>query len=116
MPDHPTTWAEIGRAVWAAALTQMAIGGAAGGLTNALVTSQERRSGLRLIVIGSLVATGMGGLGGVALTLLTDLPAAAIPAGASVGPVAYVLGLFGAPVIELMLARIKGGHLFGGKK
>ena len=111
MPDRPSTWADILHLLAASALIQMIGAGAAGGLTNALVTEAERRRALRLIVIGALVASGIGSLGSAVLVWWLGVPASAVPTGAGIGPVAYLLGLFGAPVIELILARIKAGRL-----
>ncbi len=82
--------------------------GALGGATNALTTKMHLRDALRHILLGGLIAAGMGSLSMAVITAWMDLPTAAIPSGGAAGSAAYLVGVFGPAVIEMMLSRVRG--------
>lgn len=88
----------------------LAAWGALGGATNALTTRMRLRDALRHILLGGLIAAGMGSLSLAVVAAWLDLPAAAIPAGGAAGSAAYLVGVFGPAVIELVLARLRSAH------
>ncbi len=79
--------------------------GALGGATNAL----RLRDALRHILLGGLIAAGMGSLSMALVASWLSLPAEAIPAGGAAGSAAYLVGVFGPAFIELVLARLRAG-------
>ena len=92
-----------------AALTAviLAAWGALGGATNALTTKMRLRDALRHILLGGLIAAGMGSLSMAVITSWLGLPPQAIPAGGAAGSAAYLVGVFGPAVIEMLLARLR---------
>jgi hypothetical protein len=87
----------------------LAAWGALGGATNALTTKMRLRDAVRHILLGGLIAVGMGSLSMVLVTSWLGLPLQAIPAGGAAGSAAYLVGVFGPAFIELVLARLRGG-------
>jgi hypothetical protein len=70
------------------------------------------RDALRHVLLGGLIATGMGSLSMIFVAAWLGLPLQAIPAGGAAGSAAYLVGVFGPAFIELVLARLraaKGG-------
>lgn len=86
----------------------LAAWGALGGATNALTTRMRLRDALRHILLGGLIAAGMGSLSMALVTSWLGLPPEAIPAGGAAGSAAYLVGVFGPAFIELVLARLRG--------
>ena len=86
----------------------LATWGALGGATNALTTRMRLRDALRHILLGGLIAAGMGSLSMALVTRWLGLPPEAIPAGGAAGSAAYLVGVFGPAFIELVLARLRG--------
>ena len=87
----------------------LATWGALGGATNALTTRMRLREALRHIVLGGMIAAGMGSLAMALIALWLGLPPDAIPAGGAAGSAAYLVGVFGPAFIELGLARLRSG-------
>ena len=87
----------------------LAAWGALGGATNALTTKMRLRDAIRHILLGGLIAAGMGSLSMVLITNWLGLPPEAIPAGGAAGSAAYLVGIFGPAFIELVLARLRRG-------
>jgi len=85
----------------------LAAWGALGGATNALTTRMRLRDALRHILLGGLIAAGMGSLSMAFITSWFGLPPEAIPAGSAAGSAAYLVGVFGPAFIELVLARLR---------
>lgn len=85
----------------------LAAWGALGGASNALTTRMRLRDALRHILLGGLIAAGMGSLSMALVTRWLGLPPEAIPAGGSAGSAAYLVGVFGPAFIELVLARLR---------
>lgn len=110
--SEPTIWQELWRAAAAnVTLTAVAWGGA-GGLTSALaIEGQSRRAVTRQIVMGALVAGGLGTAGGGILWAWLGIPAEAIPVSTAVGSINYLTGVFGPAVFEVVLRRIRAGRL-----
>lgn len=101
---------EIFEAAAANATIAAALWGASGGLTSALVVSDEKlrfRKALRHIAIGALVATGGGTAVGAVLTQAMGVPPHFIAEFATGGGVAYLSGVFGHAIIEVLLSRIR---------
>ena len=86
----------------------LAAWGALGGATNALTTRMRLRDALRHILLGGLIAAGMGSLSMAIITAWLGLPSQAIPAGGAAGSAAYLVGVFGPAFIEVVLARLRG--------
>ncbi len=86
----------------------LAAWGALGGATNALTTRMRLRDALRHILLGGLIAAGMGSLSMALVTKWLGLPPEAIPAGGAAGSAAYPVSVFGPAFIELVLARLRG--------
>jgi len=113
MPDEPTIWGEIWRSVAASATLAAAAWGAAGGATSALVIKVTTRDAIRQVILGALTAGGMGTLGGGLIAAWMDMPPGAIPAIGAGGSMAYLVGVFGPAIIEVLLTRIRAGRLPG---
>ena len=88
----------------------LAAWGALGGATNALTTKMRLRDALRHILLGGLIAAGMGSLSMAVITAWLSLPSQAIPAGGAAGSAAYLVGVFGPAFIEVVLARLRGSN------
>ncbi|MCT8999721.1 hypothetical protein [Chelativorans intermedius] len=88
----------------------LAVWGGLGGATNALTTKMRLRDALRHILLGGLIAAGMGSLSMALITSWLGLPPEAIPAGGAAGSAAYLVGVFGPAVIELVLARLRNAR------
>ena len=87
----------------------LAAWGALGGATNALTTKMRLRDAIRHILLGGLIAAGMGSVSMALVTSWLGLPPEAIPAGGAAGSAAYLVGIFGPAFIEVVLARLRGG-------
>ena len=85
----------------------LAAWGALGGATNALTTKMRLRDALRHILLGALIAAGMGSLSMAVIMAWLGLRPEAIPAGGAAGSAAYLVGVFGPAIIDLMLARLR---------
>jgi hypothetical protein len=104
MNDPGSFLAAVLRELSASTAVILAAWGALGGATNALTTRMRLRDALRHILLG--------GLSMAIITAWLGLPPEAIPAGGAAGSAAYLVGVFGPAVIELVLARLrpaKGG-------
>lgn len=103
------------REVVASGVVILAVWGALGGATNALSTRMSLRDALRHVVLGALISAGTGSLSMTMLAAWLGLPMdqlhEAAAAGGAVGSAAYVVGVFGPAVIEVMLGRIRKGKL-----
>ncbi|KGJ16013.1 MAG: hypothetical protein DI640_13845 [Sphingomonas taxi] len=113
MNDEPGFFASVLRDLAASTAVILAAWGALGGATNALTTRMRLRDALRHILLGGLIAAGMGSLSMAIIARWLGLPPEAIPAGGSAGSAAYLVGVFGPAFIELILARLrraKGGY------
>lgn len=117
MSEDPSILSEIVKSAVANGAVISALWGAAGGLTSALSIADEDGTGrkvksvLRQIVIGALAASGGGTTLGAAMANWMGLPVEAIPAFGAGGAVAYLTGVFGPALIEVMLLRIRAGRL-----
>ena len=109
MNDEPGFLASVLRDLAASTAVILAAWGALGGATNALTTRMPLRDALRHILLGGLIAAGMGSLSMALVTRWLGLPPEAIPAGGAAGSAAYLVGVFGPAFIELILARLRGG-------
>lgn len=114
MTEDPTSlWASIKAALIAIPAFGAAFWGALGGATNALVIRVTALEALRHIVIGAVIAAGLGGIGGPLAMYWLGLPAEMISRGewAAGGSGAYLAGSFGAAIFEVVLTRIRAGRL-----
>ena len=107
MNDDTGFVATVLRDLAASTAVILAAWGALGGATNALTTKMRLRDALRHILLGGLIAAGMGSLSMAVITSWLNLPPEAIPAGGAAGSAAYLVGVFGPAVIELVLARLR---------
>ncbi len=110
MNDEAGFLAAVLRELAASTAVILAAWGALGGATNALTTRMRLRDALRHILIGGLIAAGMGSLSMALVTRWLGLPPEAIPAGGAAGSAAYLVGVFGPAFIELILARLRGAR------
>lgn len=108
MNDDSGFLAAVLRELAASTAVILAAWGALGGATNALTTRMRLRDALRHILLGGLIAAGMGSLSMALVTAWLALPPQAIPAGGAAGSAAYLVGVFGPAFIELVLARLRG--------
>lgn len=107
MNDNSGFVATVLRDLAASTAVILATWGALGGATNALTTKMRLRDALRHILLGGLIAAGMGSLSMAVIISWLGLPPQAIPAGGAAGSAAYLVGVFGPAVIELVLARLR---------
>ena len=107
MNDNSGFVATVLRDLAASTAVILATWGALGGATNALTTKMRLRDAVRHILLGGLIAAGMGSLTMAVITSWLGLPPEAIPAGGAAGSAAYLVGVFGPAVIELVLARLR---------
>ncbi len=107
MNDNSGFVATVLRDLAASTAVILAAWGALGGATNALTTKMRLRDAVRHILLGGLIAAGMGSLSMAVITNWLGLPPQAIPAGGAAGSAAYLVGVFGPAVIELVLARLR---------
>ena len=112
MNDDPGFVATVWRELAASTAVILAAWGALGGATNALTTRMRLRDAIRHILLGGIIAAGMGSLSMALVVRWLALPPEAIPAGGAAGSAAYLVGVFGPAVIEIALARLraKGGR------
>ena len=108
MNDEHGFFASVLRDLITSTAVILAAWGALGGATNALTTRMRLRDALRHILLGGLIAAGMGSLSMALVTSWLSLPPEAIPAGGAAGSAAYLVGVFGPAFIELILARLRG--------
>ena len=117
MTDETGIIAATIKSIVANATVISALWGAAGGLTSALsITDDEAegrrgRAAVRQVVIGSLLAAGGGTTMGAAMAHWMGLPPQQIPAFGASGAMAYMTGVFGPAIIEVVLQRIRAGRL-----
>lgn len=108
MNDEPGFIAGVLRDLAASTGVILAAWGALGGATNALTTRMRLRDALRHILLGGIIAAGMGSFSIALVTKWLGLPTEAIPAGGAAGSAAYLVGVFGPAFIEVALARLRG--------
>ena len=108
MNEEPGFIAGTFRDLAASTAAILAAWGALGGATNALSTRMRLRDAIRHILLGGIIAAGMGSLSIALVTRWLGLPPEAVPAGGAAGSAAYLVGVFGPAVIEVALARIRG--------
>jgi hypothetical protein len=107
MNDEAGFLGQVLRDLTASTAAILAAWGALGGATNALSTKMRLRDAIRHILLGGLIAAGMGSLSLALIARWLGLPSEAVPAGAASGSAAYLVGVFGPAVIEVTLARIR---------
>jgi hypothetical protein len=107
MNDDTGFFSGVLRDLAASTAAILAAWGALGGATNALTTKMRLRDAIRHILLGGLIAAGMGSLSMSLVTHWLKLPSEAVPAGGAAGSAAYLVGVFGPAVIEVALARIR---------
>lgn len=110
-PDDPHFLLIIWRDLLASAVVILMFWGALGGVTNALVTRVTVREAVRLILLGGVIAGGMGTLAMAFIAAWFSLPNETLFAGGAAGSASYLVGVFGSAIIEVMLGRIKKGQL-----
>ena len=107
MNEEPGFFVGVLRDLAASTAAILAAWGALGGATNALTTRMRLRDAVRHILLGGVIAAGMGSFSMAVITNWLGLPAEAVPAGGAAGSAAYLVGVFGPAVIEVTLARIR---------
>ena len=109
MNEEPGFITSVLRDLAASTAVILAAWGALGGATNALTTKMRLRDAIRHILLGGLIAAGMGSVSMALVTSWLGLPPEAIPAGGAAGSAAYLVGIFGPAFIEVVLARLRRG-------
>jgi hypothetical protein len=107
MNEEPGFIAGALRDLAASTAAILAAWGALGGATNALTTKMRLRDAISHILLGGLIAAGMGSLSMALVARWLGLPPEAVPAGGAAGSAAYLVGVFGPAVIEVTLVRIR---------
>ncbi|SLN78056.1 MULTISPECIES: hypothetical protein [Roseobacteraceae] len=107
MNDGSGFIAAVLRELAASTAVILAAWGALGGATNALTTKMRLRDALRHILLGGLIAAGMGSLSMAVIAAWLGLRPDAIPAGGPAGSAAYLVGVFGPAFIEVVHARLR---------
>lgn len=110
MNDESSFIAAVLRELAASTAVILAAWGALGGATNALTTRMRLRDALRHILLGGLIAAGMGSMSMALIAAWLDLRPEAIPAGGAAGSAAYLVGVFGPAFIEVVLARLRASN------
>jgi hypothetical protein len=100
--------AAVLRDLLASAAVILAAWGALGGATNALTTRMRLRDAIRHILLGGMIAAGMGSLSMAIVARRLDLPPETVAAGGAAGSAAYLVGVFGPAFIEVARARLRG--------
>ena len=108
MNEEPGFIATVLRDLLASAAVILAAWGALGGATNALTTRMRLRDAIRHILLGGMIAAGMGSLSMALVARRLDLPPETVAAGGAAGSAAYLVGVFGPAVSEITLARLRG--------
>lgn len=114
MTEDPTSlWGAVKAALMAIPAFGAALWGGLGGATNALVIRVTWREAVLHIVIGAVIAAGLGGLGGPLVAYWLNLPPDTITRSdwAAGGSGAYLAGSLGAAIFEVVLTRIRAGRL-----
>ena len=109
MNDETGFIAAVLRELAASTAVILAAWGALGGATNALTTKMRLRDAIRHILLGGLIAAGMGSVSMALVTSWLGLPPEAVPAGGAAGSAPYLVGIFGPAFIEVVLARLRRG-------
>ena len=78
-------WSHLWREIAASTALMLAFWGALGGATNALTTRMALREALRHVLLGGLIAAGMGSFSIVIVADWLGLPDGAVAAGGAVG-------------------------------
>ena len=114
LQEEPTFWAEVIRSVVASGAVVAAGWGALGGATSALaVGGGSKRTAIRQITMGALVAGGTGTLAMAIFARTFGIDASLIPLAGAGSSASYFAGVFGPAVIEVILSRIHAGRLPG---
>lgn len=85
--------------------------GAVGGLTSALAINVDRKALLRQVILGAVVAGGMGSGAGAVMSAWMNINWSAVPAGGATGTMSYLMGVFGPAIIEVILGRLRAGRM-----
>jgi CHASE2 domain-containing sensor protein len=108
MNDESSFIASVLRDLAASTAVILAAWGALGGATNALTTKMRLRDAIRHILLGGIIAAGMGSLSMAIVARWLDLPPETVAAGGAAGSAAYLVGVFGPAFIEVALAQLRG--------
>lgn len=107
--SEPTWLKSLAAQLMAIPVVGVALMGALGGATNALVGKVTPRQTVHYILLGGLCAAGSGQLSGTLLEYWGFLPEGM--AAASSGAVAFFAGLFFPAVFEVILSRLRARTL-----
>lgn len=113
--DDPHFLVILWKSMVTSAVVLLMLWGALGGVTNALVTRVSVREAVRLIVLGAVIAAGMGSLSMAFIAAWFNLPGESLFAGGAAGSAGYLVGVFGSAIFEVLLGRIRTGKLPGDK-
>lgn len=109
MENDNTFWTDLLKQIMAIPAVGIALMGAMGGATNALVVRVNFRQTVRYIVLGAMCAAGSGQMAGAILEHWGFMPSGV--GQASAGAVAFFSGLFFPALFEVILSRINAGKL-----
>jgi hypothetical protein len=111
--EDQTLWADLMQAVAASSIFNLAAWGAAGGATSGLIIKVTRKELVRHVLIGALVAAGLGALTWPVLMWALNLPHDVMaPAfGGAAGSTAYLGGVLIPGLLEIYLKGMKRGVL-----
>jgi hypothetical protein len=108
MNEEPGFVTGVLRDLAASTAAILAAWGALGGATNALTTRMRLRDAVRHILLGGIIAAGMGSFSMALVARWLGLPPEAVPAGGAAGSAAYHVGGVGTAVFDVKLARNPG--------
>ena len=109
MNEHGNFWSDVLTYIIAIPAVGIAMMGAMGGATNALVIRVNLKQTIRYIVLGAMCAAGSGSMAGSVLAHWGLMPSDV--GQASTGAIAFFSGLFFPAVFEVILSRINAGKL-----
>ncbi|MEZ5723434.1 MAG: hypothetical protein R3D59_19140 [Paracoccaceae bacterium] len=101
--------------IWKSVATNTLVGaafyGAVGGLTSGLAINVDHRKLRRHVILGAVVAGGMGTGAGAVMAAWLDIDLASVPAAGATGTMSYLTGVFGPALIEVILGRLRAGRM-----
>lgn len=102
---------QVMKAVAANTIVGASFYGAVGGLTSALAINVDKKALLRQVILGAVVAGGMGSGAGAVLGAWLNIDWASVPVGGATGTMSYLTGVFGPAIIEVILGRLRAGRM-----
>jgi hypothetical protein len=113
LQDETTFFGEVMRGIAASTVVAAAGWGALGGMTAGLTVKVSAKAVVRQILLGALVAGGVGTGAMALIAAMFSISPELIPVAGAASSASYMVGVFGPAVIEVFLSRIRAGRLPG---